>query len=104
MIGYALTLDREAEFWLSGGKVVLIFALFFFTFITMVGGNPQGDAYGFRYWNNVRITASISAVGPCWTRHALTRNLLRDSQEPLQTTSSVWSTKTTTVSGNSRVS
>lgn len=23
-----------------------------FTFVTMVGGNPQGDAYGFRYWSN----------------------------------------------------
>lgn len=23
-----------------------------FTFITMVGGNPQHDAYGFRYWND----------------------------------------------------
>ncbi|KAJ5917129.1 Amino acid/polyamine transporter I [Penicillium verhagenii] len=32
--------------------VILIFALFFFTFITMVGGNPAHDAYGFRYWNN----------------------------------------------------
>ncbi|OQE27453.1 hypothetical protein PENSTE_c004G07243 [Penicillium steckii] len=42
----------EAEFWLSGGKVILIFSLFFFTFITMVGGNPQHDAYGFRYWND----------------------------------------------------
>ena len=42
----------EAEFWLSGGKVILIFALFFFTFITMVGGNPEHDAYGFRYWEN----------------------------------------------------
>lgn len=41
----------EAEFWLSGGKVVLIFLLFAFTFITMVGGNPQHDAYGFRNWN-----------------------------------------------------
>jgi amino acid transporter len=40
----------EAEFWLSGGKVVLIFLLFFFTFITMVGGNPQRDVYGFRNW------------------------------------------------------
>ena len=40
----------EAEFWLSGGKVILIFSLFFFTFITMVGGNPQNDAYGFRNW------------------------------------------------------
>lgn len=26
--------------------------LFSFTFITMVGGNPHHDAYGFRYWNN----------------------------------------------------
>jgi amino acid transporter len=42
----------EAEFWLSGGKVLLIFILFSFTFVTMVGGNPQGDAYGFRYWSN----------------------------------------------------
>lgn len=38
----------EAEFWLSGGKVILIFSLFAFTFVTMVGGNPQHDAYGFR--------------------------------------------------------
>lgn len=42
----------EAEFWLSGGKVILIFILFFFTFVTMVGGNPDNDAYGFRYWKN----------------------------------------------------
>ncbi|KAL3474623.1 amino acid permease/ SLC12A domain-containing protein [Aspergillus californicus] len=42
----------EAEFWLSGGKIILILILFMFTFITMVGGNPQKDAYGFRHWNN----------------------------------------------------
>ena len=42
----------EAEFWLSGGKVILIFSLFFFTFITMVGGNPAHDAYGFRLCKN----------------------------------------------------
>ncbi|OBW66882.1 MAG: UBC-like protein [Aureobasidium pullulans] len=42
----------EAEFWLSGGKVILIFLLFAFTFVTMVGGNPQHDAYGFRNWND----------------------------------------------------
>lgn len=29
----------------------MIFILFFFTFVTMVGGNPQHDAYGFRHWN-----------------------------------------------------
>ncbi|KAE8376611.1 amino acid permease/ SLC12A domain-containing protein [Aspergillus bertholletiae] len=42
----------EAEFWLSSGKVFLIFLLFLFTFITMVGGNPAHDAYGFRYWTD----------------------------------------------------
>lgn len=46
----AVRIFGEAEFWLSGGKVILIFVLFFFTFISMVGGNPQHDAYGFRYW------------------------------------------------------
>ncbi|KAE8312462.1 amino acid permease-domain-containing protein [Aspergillus transmontanensis] len=42
----------EAEFWLSGGKVILIFILFAFTFVTMVGGNPQHDAFGFRHWRH----------------------------------------------------
>ncbi|KAK3191307.1 hypothetical protein K4F52_002517 [Lecanicillium sp. MT-2017a] len=49
---FAVETYGEAEFWLSGGKVILIFILFFFTLITMVGGNPQHDAYGFRYWGN----------------------------------------------------
>ncbi|KAJ4352034.1 uncharacterized protein N0V89_007380 [Didymosphaeria variabile] len=47
---FAVGIFGEAEFWLSGGKVILIFILFFFTFITMVGGNPKHDAYGFRNW------------------------------------------------------
>jgi amino acid transporter len=42
----------EAEFWLSGGKVLLILILYCFTFITMVGGNPKKDAYGFRHWRD----------------------------------------------------
>ncbi|KAE8377605.1 general amino acid permease-like protein AGP2 [Aspergillus bertholletiae] len=40
----------EAEFWLTGGKLMLIIILFLFTFVTMVGGNPQRDTYGFRNW------------------------------------------------------
>lgn len=40
----------ESEFWLAMGKTVLIIGLICFTFITMVGGNPHRDAYGFRYW------------------------------------------------------
>lgn len=37
---------------MCGGKVILILLLYAFTFITMVGGNPQGDAFGFRYWSH----------------------------------------------------
>jgi len=53
----------EAEFWLSGGKVILIFMVFMFTFVTMVGGNPQNDAYGFRYWNNPGAFAEFRTTG-----------------------------------------
>ncbi|KIW04599.1 uncharacterized protein PV09_04347 [Verruconis gallopava] len=49
---FAVRWYGEAEFWLASGKVILIFMLFAFTFITMVGGNPKGDAYGFRYWRD----------------------------------------------------
>jgi yeast amino acid transporter len=41
-----------SEFYLSIFKVFLMIGLFFFTFITMVGGNPLHDRYGFRYWDN----------------------------------------------------
>ena len=41
----------ESEFWLAIGKVILMILLIAFTFITMVGGNPLHDAYGFRSWN-----------------------------------------------------
>ncbi|KAI1452456.1 amino acid permease/ SLC12A domain-containing protein [Annulohypoxylon moriforme] len=53
----------EAEFWLSGGKVVLVFSFFLFTFITMVGGNPKHDAYGFRYWKNPGAFAEYRSSG-----------------------------------------
>ncbi|KIV86968.1 hypothetical protein PV11_02542 [Exophiala sideris] len=53
----------EAEFWLSGGKVILIAMLFSFTFITMVGGNPKHDAYGFRYWKTPGPMAEHHSTG-----------------------------------------
>lgn len=48
----AVRVFGEAEFWLSSGKIFLIMIVFSFTFVTMCGGNPQHDAYGFRYWGN----------------------------------------------------
>jgi amino acid transporter len=53
----------EAEFWLCGGKVILLLILFSFTFITMVGGNPRHDAYGFRYWGNPGPFAEYRSTG-----------------------------------------
>jgi amino acid transporter len=42
----------EVEFWAALGKMLLIIGLIIFTFIVMLGGNPLGDRFGFRHWNN----------------------------------------------------
>ncbi|KAF2761651.1 amino acid transporter [Pseudovirgaria hyperparasitica] len=42
----------ETEFWAALGKVLLIVGLIIFTFIAMLGGNPLGDRFGFRYWRD----------------------------------------------------
>ncbi|PLB33996.1 putative general amino acid permease (Agp2) [Aspergillus candidus] len=49
---FAVQWYGEAEFWLALGKVFLSVGLMFFTFVVMLGGNPIGDRFGFRYWNN----------------------------------------------------
>lgn len=41
-----------AEFYMSIFKVFLICMLIAFTFVAMLGGNPLGDRFGFRYWND----------------------------------------------------
>jgi len=41
--------------------------LFAFTFVTMVGGNPQHDAYGFRYWRNPGPVAEYRSTGTTGT-------------------------------------
>ncbi|KAG5789516.1 hypothetical protein H9Q69_011417 [Fusarium xylarioides] len=40
----------ESEFVMASTKVILIIGLILLTLITMCGGNPKRDAYGFRYW------------------------------------------------------
>lgn len=49
---FGVAIYGEVEFWLSLGKVILASGLIIFTFITMVGGNPKHDAFGFRYWRD----------------------------------------------------
>ncbi|KAJ7286055.1 general amino acid permease AGP2 [Mycena rebaudengoi] len=45
----------ESEFWLAVGKVILAVGLMAFTFITMIGGNPLRDTYGFRSWDPSKV-------------------------------------------------
>ncbi|KAL4807514.1 amino acid permease/ SLC12A domain-containing protein [Aspergillus unguis] len=42
----------ESEFIMASTKVLLIIGLILLTFITMVGGNPKHDVYGFRHWTD----------------------------------------------------
>ncbi|KAF2131662.1 hypothetical protein P153DRAFT_365231 [Dothidotthia symphoricarpi CBS 119687] len=49
----------ETEFWAAVGKVLLIVGLLIFTFVSMLGGNPEKDRYGFRYWKNPGAFAEL---------------------------------------------
>ncbi|KAJ5683234.1 Amino acid/polyamine transporter I [Penicillium macrosclerotiorum] len=60
---FAVKWYGEAEFWLSLGKVLLSVGLIFYTFIVMLGGNPLGDRFGFRYWNEPGAFAEYYKTG-----------------------------------------
>ncbi|CCH41815.1 General amino acid permease [Wickerhamomyces ciferrii] len=49
---FAVKYFGQSELHLCATKLLLAVGLIAFTFVTMVGGNPQHEAYGFRYWNN----------------------------------------------------
>lgn len=49
---FAVQWYGESEFWLALGKMLLIIGLIIYTFIVMLGGNPLGDRFGFRYWKD----------------------------------------------------
>ena len=53
----------ESEFWLAIGKVILIIGLILYTFITMLGGNPLHDRFGFRYWRDPGAFAEYYKTG-----------------------------------------
>ncbi|KAL1848731.1 hypothetical protein VTK73DRAFT_10066 [Phialemonium thermophilum] len=53
----------ETEFWAALGKMILITGLIIFTFIAMLGGNPDHDRFGFRYWNTPGAFATYYSKG-----------------------------------------
>lgn len=42
----------EFEFWLSSFKVVTIVGVIILTLVLALGGGPDHDRKGFRYWND----------------------------------------------------
>jgi amino acid transporter len=60
---FAVKWYGESEFWLALGKVLLIVGLLIYTFITMLGGNPQDDRFGFRYWRDPGAFAELYKTG-----------------------------------------
>ncbi|KAG4439808.1 hypothetical protein IFR05_004706 [Cadophora sp. M221] len=60
---FAVQWYGESEFWLALGKVLLIVGLIIFTFITMLGGNPINDRFGFRFWRDPGAFAELYREG-----------------------------------------
>ena len=50
--------------------------LFMFTFVTMVGGNPLKDVYGFRYWTEPGPVSKYYGTGPSAGLRSFTAALL----------------------------
>ncbi|EGW34890.1 uncharacterized protein SPAPADRAFT_131915 [Spathaspora passalidarum NRRL Y-27907] len=54
----------EIEFSSSILKVILIMGLMFFSLISMCGGNPQHNAYGFQHWKEGGLVKPFLVSGP----------------------------------------
>lgn len=52
---FAVRCYGETEAFLASFKILLAIGLFLFTFITMLGGNPKHDRYGFRYITDTKF-------------------------------------------------
>lgn len=60
---FAVTWYGETEFWAALGKMLLVIGLIVFTIVAMLGGNPLGDRFGFRYWKEPGAFAQLSEEG-----------------------------------------
>lgn len=49
---FGVRIFGEVEFWLSSVKVLVIIGLILLSFILALGGGPDHDRKGFRYWKD----------------------------------------------------
>jgi amino acid transporter len=61
---FGIRLFGEIEFWLSSFKVITIVALIILSLILALGGGPDHDRKGFRYWENPGAFNTYIAEGP----------------------------------------
>ncbi|KEZ45009.1 Dicarboxylic amino acid permease [Scedosporium apiospermum] len=54
----------EFEFWLSSFKVIIIVIIILFSLVLALGGGPDHDRKGFRYWNNPGAFKEYINEGP----------------------------------------
>lgn len=53
----------ETEFWFAGIKIIMITGLLILAFILMLGGGPDRDRLGFRYWSDPGATNTYLVSG-----------------------------------------
>jgi amino acid transporter len=77
----------ELEFWLSSIKVVVIIGVIILSLVLALGGGPDHDRKGFRYWKNPGAFAEVSfdssgvCVGSSDNNSTLTMERLADSSD-----------------------
>jgi amino acid transporter len=61
---YHVKFFGESEFYLASLKVLLMVGIILMTFVVMLGGNPDHDRIGFRYWKDPGVMAEYYTTGP----------------------------------------
>lgn len=59
----AVEVFGEAEFWFASIKLLTIMGLIILAIVLMLGGGPNHDRLGFRYWNNPGAFKEYKATG-----------------------------------------
>ncbi|KAJ8607546.1 hypothetical protein MRB53_040256 [Persea americana] len=60
---FGVKIFGEVEFWLSSVKVIVVIGLIILSLVLAVGGGPDHDVKGFRYWKNPGAFASYLPPG-----------------------------------------
>ncbi|KAJ9302703.1 hypothetical protein DTO271G3_77 [Paecilomyces variotii] len=68
---FGIRFFQEFEFWLSSFKVLVILGLILLSLVLVLGGGPDHDRKGFRYWNNPGAFNTYIATGAAGRFYAL---------------------------------